>query len=149
MPYKTEQKQTTCSVCKGTGRDNHGWGEPGRCPGGCIGGYRWENVRVWVDDPKPRAKGKSAGKGETKNTGGCFIATAAYGSPLASEVELFRQFRDQVLLTSKAGELFVGLYYFASPPLARLIARVPPLKAAVRNVLLDPLARVLKRRGGR
>lgn len=144
MPYKMEQKHAKCSVCNGTWRDKHGWGRMGACPGGCVGGMRWETVKVWVGEPKRSAKGQ--GKGGDQKTGGCFIATAAYGSPLASEVELFRQFRDRSLLTSKAGAAAVAFYYSASPPLARLIAERPLLKIAVRNLLLDPLARVLKRR---
>jgi hypothetical protein len=54
---------------------------------------------------------------------GCFIATAAYGSSLAPEVLTFRRFRDEILLTSKLGSIFVEFYYFVSPPLAWLISK--------------------------
>jgi uncharacterized repeat protein (TIGR01451 family) len=66
---------------------------------------------------------------------GCFIATAAYGSPLAREVELLRQFRDQYLLPSTAGQLLVQAYYFFSPPLAAFISQHPGLKAVTRAAL--------------
>ncbi|UCE62635.1 MAG: DUF11 domain-containing protein, partial [Nitrospirota bacterium] len=69
---------------------------------------------------------------------GCFIATAAYGSPLAREVELLRQFRDQYLLPSTAGQLLVEAYYFFSPPMAAFISQQPVLKAVIR-VALWPL----------
>lgn len=76
--------------------------------------------------------------------GGCFIASAAYGSSLTPEVMAFRRFRDEVLLPSKLGTAFVKLYYFLSPPLALWIARTPFLKVAVRHILLEPILRVLK-----
>ena len=70
----------------------------------------------------------------------CFIATAAYGSADAPEVELLRRFRDRRLLTNRPGAAFVRLYYRLSPPLARLIARKPRLRTMVRRTL-DFLAR--------
>lgn len=82
---------------------------------------------------------------ESKPKGGCFIATAAYGSPLATEVVLLSRFRDEVLLPSQLGALFVTFYYQVSPPLASLIGRVKFLRSATRGLLLAPLLRLLKR----
>jgi hypothetical protein len=82
---------------------------------------------------------------ESQPKGGCFIATAAYGSALASEVVLLSRFRDEVLLPSRLGALFVTVYYQASPPLAALIARVGFLRTVTRSLLLAPLLRFLKR----
>lgn len=70
--------------------------------------------------------------------GFCFIATAAYGTPLAEDVDLLRRFRDEWLLTSGAGRSFVSFYYEHSPPIARAVRKSPALAAAVR-VLLLPL----------
>lgn len=53
---------------------------------------------------------------------GCFIATAAFGSSMAPEVERFRNFRDQVLLKHSWGQQFVEFYYEHSPEAARFIA---------------------------
>ncbi|GMR19970.1 MAG: hypothetical protein BMS9Abin36_0565 [Gammaproteobacteria bacterium] len=64
--------------------------------------------------------------------GGCFIATAAFGSLWHPEVELLRQFRDQALLTNRAGQLFVKLYYATSPPLADIIRTNESLRAIFR-----------------
>ena len=67
--------------------------------------------------------------------GGCFIATAAFGSPLSREVQILRHFRDQYLLPFQAGQLLVRGYYFSSPPLADFIEQYPLLKALVRLAL--------------
>lgn len=69
---------------------------------------------------------------------GCFIATAAYGSPLDPHVVSLRRFRDAVLLKSLAGSLFVRAYYYCSPPLAEYIAHRPMLRA-ITALLLTPL----------
>ena len=77
-------------------------------------------------------------RGGEGDDSGCFIATAAYGSPLAREVKLLRQFRDQYLIPSTVGQLFVEAYYFLSPPVAAFISQQPVLKAVIR-VALWPL----------
>ena len=76
-------------------------------------------------------------------TGGCFVATAAYGSYLHSDVELLRNFRDSYLLTNEPGRELVALYYQYSPPIADTIARHEWLQFFVR-VLLTPIVFALK-----
>jgi hypothetical protein len=67
--------------------------------------------------------------------GGCFIATAAFGSPLAGQVEILRQFRDGYLLTNAPGQKFVTWYYRNGPAAANFIKDKPIIKAAVRMAL--------------
>ncbi|MGQ9545695.1 MAG: InlB B-repeat-containing protein [Dehalococcoidia bacterium] len=79
---------------------------------------------------------------------GCFIATAAYGSPTAEQIGVLREFRDVVLLRNALGCQFVGLYYRLSPPIANVIARNELLRAVVRGLLIDPIVWVVRTTGG-
>jgi len=78
-------------------------------------------------------------------TGGCFIATASYGSMLAPEVVTFRQFRDDVLLYSSLGRTFVAFYCFVSPPLALTISKHERLRALTRCFVLKPLLYIINK----
>ncbi len=78
-------------------------------------------------------------------TGGfCFIATAAYGTETAAELDILRDFRDQVLLKNALGSRFVEAYYRGSPPVADFIAKNDFLRAVVREVLIDPIVNLLQ-----
>ena len=68
--------------------------------------------------------------------GGCFIATAAYGSMLDKHVKILRNFRDRFLITNFCGQIFVKLYYKYSPALANFIAGHEGLRALTRALLL-------------
>lgn len=81
-----------------------------------------------------------------KKKSGCFIATAVYGSSLASDVLVFRRFRDQTLLKSCLGSCLVEIYDSLSPPLASVISKSEFLKRTVRKLLLAPLLGVLRDR---
>ena len=65
----------------------------------------------------------------------CFIATAAYGSPLAPQVEVFRRFRNLVLMKTVWGQRFIDFYYEHSPKYAKIIAGHPALRAVSRAAL--------------
>ena len=75
-------------------------------------------------------------KEEEKKKGGCFIATAAYGSPLHSYVRILRDFRDKYLMPSRLGRALVDIYYKYSPSVADFIVKHKVLKVAVRFSLL-------------
>ena len=70
----------------------------------------------------------------------CFIATAAYGSPMAGEIGILRRFRDKYLLTNPMGQALVDSYYRISPPIAEFIAEHPNLKPMVRAGLVPAVA---------
>jgi hypothetical protein len=70
----------------------------------------------------------------------CFIATAAYGTPMAEQIQILREFRDGYLMTNPLGQALVGLYYRVSPPVAEFITEHPSLRSAVRAGLLPAVA---------
>ncbi|MGD9246049.1 MAG: outer membrane protein transport protein, partial [Desulfobacterales bacterium] len=79
----------------------------------------------------------SSGSSNSSSGGGsyCFIATAAYGSPLAKPVEILRQFRDSYLLPHAVGRKLISLYYRTGKPAALYIQHHPWLKLPIRAFL--------------
>ena len=69
----------------------------------------------------------------------CFIATAAYGSPLDGHLTPLRWFRDRALLSSEWGRAFVDWYYEHGPKAAAIVAAHPLLKFLVRLMLWLPV----------
>ena len=74
----------------------------------------------------------------------CFIATAAYGSETASQLDILRDFRDEVLLENALGSRFVATYYRVSPPVANFITKHDFVRAVVREALIDPVVKLLQ-----
>jgi hypothetical protein len=87
--------------------------------------------------------GDGGAGGGSVGSGRCFIATAAYGSPMARDVRYLRAFRDQYLLTNKLGRWFVEHYYRLSPPLAVELRAHDDWRAIVR-LALSPLVMLSK-----
>ena len=75
-------------------------------------------------------------------TGSCFIATAAYGTPMAEEIQILRRYRDEFLLQTLPGKLVVDCYYRWSPPIARFLDRHRSVADVVRKSVLTFAVRV-------
>lgn len=78
-------------------------------------------------------------------SGGCFVATACYGDYDAAEVLVLRNYRDNVLLKTNLGRIAVDIYYFISPPIARLLDKSESLKAFIRKNILAPIVSKIKK----
>ena len=72
----------------------------------------------------------------TEEGGGCLIATAAFGSELAPQIQQLREIRDNTILSTKSGTAFMNgfnqLYYSFSPLIADLERENPIFKEAVK-----------------
>jgi len=68
--------------------------------------------------------------------GGCLIATAAYGSEMAPQIQLLREIRDTQLMNTESGSTFMTgfnqLYYTFSPTIADMERESPMFKEAVK-----------------
>ena len=68
--------------------------------------------------------------------GGCLIATAAYGSEMAPQVQFLREIRDNKVMNTESGALFMSgfnqLYYSFSPSIADLERENPVFKEMVK-----------------
>lgn len=65
----------------------------------------------------------------------CFVATAAWGSPIAPAVNWLRAFRDQRMMASAGGRALVSLYGEVGPKAARVIAQNEWLRTIARGLL--------------
>jgi hypothetical protein len=108
-------------------------------------GYMWAKIRnnttPSLADLQGTEFGGYAHPSETPR--GCFIATAAYGTDTAQELDILREFRDEVLLPNSLGAEFVSLYYKTSPPIANFISQHEVLRTAVRVGFVDPIVAIL------
>ncbi len=76
------------------------------------------------------------------NGGGCLIATAAFGTELAPQVQKLREIRDNTLLETNSGSVFMTgfneFYYSFSPTIADWERQNPTFKEAIK-LLITPL----------
>ena len=75
---------------------------------------------------------------------GCLIATAAFGSEMAPQVQLLREIRDNTVLQTESGSAFMTgfnqFYYSFSPAVADYERENPAFKEAVKITLTPLLA---------
>ena len=79
---------------------------------------------------------KSSNQESSEEGGGCLIATAAYGSELAPQVQMLREIRDNQLMNTESGSAFMTgfneLYYSFSPIIADMERENPYFKETVK-----------------
>ena len=73
----------------------------------------------------------------------CLIATAAYGSDIAQQISILREFRDEILLPNSLGAELVSFYYDMSPPIANVVSRNEAIRTAVRVGFVGLIVAVL------
>ena len=80
---------------------------------------------------------------EVRESGGCLIATATFGSELAPQVQFLREIRDNTVLQTESGTSFMTgfnqFYYSFSPTIADYERENPVFKEAVKLMLVPLL----------
>ena len=108
----------------------------GQCTSICGTGTEWDGTRC------------IAAKKDTNSEkdGGCLIATAAYGTELAPQIQMLREIRDNTLMETSSGTSFMSsfntFYYTFSPTIADWERQSPAFASAVR-AFLTPLISTL------
>ena len=95
-----------------------------------------DSFEILSNDPPP-PKNEDAEEG-----GGCLIATATFGSELTPQVQQLREFRDNILLQTNSGTIFMNtfnnFYYSFSPIIADYERENPVFKEAVK-ITITPM----------
>lgn len=80
------------------------------------------------------------------NKGGCYVATAVYGSYDCPEVWILRRFRDSILAESWYGRAFINFYYAVSPTLVRWFGKTTWFQRFWKSIL-DMMVKQLREQG--
>jgi hypothetical protein len=78
------------------------------------------------------------------SSGGCYIATMAYGSYEHPQVLILRKFRDDVLHSYFIGKLFVKLYYSVSPKFVFVLKNQITINRIIRKILDKLIENIIK-----
>lgn len=92
----------------------------------------------------PIEKSVEESEAEKSNEGGCLIATATYGSELSTQVQMLREVRDNKVINTQVGSMFLSgfnqFYYTFSPTIADMERNSPLFKEVVKVVITPLLA---------
>lgn len=136
----------------------HGYapGEPSFRVGGSTFEQRLRAILYDVDAPTPtqvkqlalmlegegsKQQGAAPTSSPGPQSGGCYIATAVYGSYDCPEVWVLRRWRDTRLASTATGRGVIRLYYLTSPTILRALEGREWLMEAIRR----PLSRLVDR----
>lgn len=102
----------------------------------------YERFKVFFNNLKNTLNKQSS----SSSSGGCYVATAVYGSYDCGEVWTLRRFRDQKLAETKYGRLFIKVYYAVSPSLVKWFGKTGWFKKMWKKPL-DLLVTKLQEKG--
>ncbi|MCL2722768.1 MAG: ribosomal protein L7/L12 [Treponema sp.] len=80
----------------------------------------------------------------TPKSGACYIATVCYGDYDCPQLLTFRNFRDDYLSNNIFGKIFIRVYYYFSPSIARWLKNKYKINTFVRKYILNKIYISLK-----
>lgn len=120
----------------GSGRPKVISGNAGNDRSKVISGSAGNNRSKVISGGTGNSSGSSSsGNSGSSNNSDCFVATAAYGTPLQYEIQVLRNWRDNTLRYNSIGRQFIAFYYKVGPSLADFIKKYPIFKAPVRTIV--------------
>ena len=108
-------------------------------------------VARWLNNELAPYKNKKAASSQTSSSGseskgGCYVATAVYGSYDCPEVWTLRRFRDDTLASTLLGRMFIRTYYAISPTVVKLFGNTAWFKKMWKGTL-DRMVKKLEENG--
>lgn len=110
---------------------------------------RWYEVESYLKEISPNfdaGKAPSTTGVDEYNAGGCYVATAVYGSYDCPQVWTLRRFRDNTLASTWYGRAFIRTYYAISPTLVKWFGHTAWFKNMWRSKL-DRMVEALQKQG--
>ena len=108
---------------------------------GEVGPIHTSSINVIPESSEEQTQ-SSEEQTQSSEGGGCLIATAAFGSEMAPQVQFLREIRDNTVMNTQSGTIFMTgfnqFYYSFSPYVADYQRENPVFKEAVK-VTLTPL----------
>lgn len=93
----------------------------------------------------PSSSSNYSTNSNASNSSACFVATAAFGSPLAKELDFLRYWRDEYLRQSYVGNMFIKAYYKVGPYLAVPVEKSNLLKKLTRRFIYKIIQHIDKK----
>ena len=91
-----------------------------------------KNIKSQLDTINSRLYSSSSSR---TSSGGCYIATMAYGDYEHPQVMILRKFRDNTLSSTLLGRIFIKFYYATSPHLVKFLKNQKYINRIIRNLL--------------
>lgn len=105
-----------------------------------------DSIRIIQGSRTSSPRNTPTAASNSSRRGGCYIATAIYGSYSCPQVCILRRYRDYTLASKWYGRLFIRVYYATSPTLVRWFSKTDWFKCMWQGCL-DRIVHHLQEKG--